>query len=86
MNLYGELHRFLPALAFIEGAKITEIPVNHHPRRFGTSKYGLGRTLKVAMDLLDGVLHEKVFDQAHAHFWWAGVGIYDHWFLPWGFI
>jgi len=52
MNLYGELHRFLPALAFIEGAKITEIPVNHHPRRFGTSKYGLGRTLKVAMDLL----------------------------------
>lgn len=52
MNLYGELHRFLPALAFIEGAKITEIPVNHHPRRFGTSKYGLGRTLKVSMDLL----------------------------------
>ncbi|RMD72400.1 MAG: glycosyltransferase [Cyanobacteria bacterium J149] len=52
MNLYGELHRFLPALAYIEGAKITEIPVNHHPRRFGKSKYGLGRTFRVIMDLL----------------------------------
>jgi glycosyltransferase involved in cell wall biosynthesis len=51
-NLYGELHRFLPALAFIEGARITEIPVTHYPRRFGTSKYGLGRTLRVVMDLL----------------------------------
>ncbi len=52
LNLYGELHRFLPALAFIEGARISEIPVAHHPRLFGTSKYGLGRTLNVAMDLL----------------------------------
>ncbi|NJO10490.1 MAG: glycosyltransferase [Leptolyngbyaceae cyanobacterium SL_1_1] len=52
MHLYGELHRFLPALAFIEGARITEIAVNHHPRRFGKSKYGLGRTLRVVMDLL----------------------------------
>ena len=51
MNLYGELHRFLPALAFIEGARITEMPVNHHARRYGKSKYGLGRTLRVVMDL-----------------------------------
>lgn len=51
MNLYGELHRFLPALAFIEGAKITEIPVNHYARRHGKSKYGLGRTFRVVMDL-----------------------------------
>ena len=51
MNLYGELHRFLPALAFIEGARITELPVRHHPRRFGQSKYGLGRTVRVVMDL-----------------------------------
>lgn len=51
MNLYGELHRFLPALAFIEGARITEIPVRHHPRRYGQSKYGLGRTFRVLMDL-----------------------------------
>ena len=52
MNLYGELHRFLPALAFIEGARITEIPVRHHPRRYGHSKYGLGRTFRVMMDLM----------------------------------
>jgi len=51
MNLYGELHRFLPALAFIEGARITEIEVGHHARQFGQSKYGLGRTLRVALDL-----------------------------------
>ncbi|MDJ0517221.1 MAG: glycosyltransferase family 2 protein [Trichodesmium sp. MO_231.B1] len=52
MNLYGELHRFLPALAFIEGARITEMPVNHYARRYGKSKYGLGRTFRVVMDLL----------------------------------
>ena len=52
MNLYGELHRFLPALAFIEGARIAEIPVRHHPRQFGKSKYGLDRTIRVIMDLI----------------------------------
>lgn len=52
LNLYGELHRFLPALAFIEGARITELPVLHHARRFGKSKYGLDRTFRVIMDLL----------------------------------
>ncbi|WP_421655382.1 glycosyltransferase family 2 protein [Leptothermofonsia sp. ETS-13] len=52
MNLYGELHRFLPALAFIEGARITEIPVRHYARRFGRSKYGLWRTFRVMMDML----------------------------------
>ncbi|PPS44997.1 glycosyltransferase [Chroococcidiopsis sp. TS-821] len=52
MHLYGELHRFLPALAFIEGARITELPVRHHARRFGKSKYGLWRTFRVLMDLL----------------------------------
>lgn len=52
MNLYGELHRFLPALAFIEGARITEMPVRHHARQFGKSKYGLSRTFRVLMDLL----------------------------------
>lgn len=51
MNLYGELHRFLPALAYIEGARIAELPVRHHARRYGSSKYGLGRTLRVVMDL-----------------------------------
>jgi dolichol-phosphate mannosyltransferase len=51
LNLYGELHRFLPALAFIEGARITELPVRHHARRHGRSKYGLGRTFRVVLDL-----------------------------------
>lgn len=51
MNLYGELHRFLPALAFIEGARIAEIPVRHYARRHGSSKYGLGRTFRVVLDL-----------------------------------
>jgi glycosyltransferase involved in cell wall biosynthesis len=52
LNLYGELHRFLPALAFIEGARIAEMPVRHHARRFGQSKYGIWRTFRVLMDLL----------------------------------
>jgi glycosyltransferase involved in cell wall biosynthesis len=68
MNLYGELHRFLPALAYIEGAKITEIPVNHHARRFGKSKYGLGRTIRVVMDLLTVFFYQKIPHPTDAHF------------------
>jgi glycosyltransferase involved in cell wall biosynthesis len=52
MNLYGELHRFLPALAFIEGARISEVKVNHRARSYGSSKYGIDRTFRVLMDLL----------------------------------
>ena len=52
IKLYGELHRFLPVLANIEGAKITEIKVNHRPRKHGLSKYGIDRTFRVMMDLL----------------------------------
>ncbi len=52
IDLYGELHRFIPILASIRGAKIAEVDVKHHPRRFGVSKYGLSRTLRVASDLL----------------------------------
>ena len=59
MNLYGELHRFLPALAYIEGGRITEIPVRHHSRRYGKSKYGLGRTFRVLMDLLTVLFMKK---------------------------
>jgi len=50
--LYGELHRFIALNAHIDGARITEIPVQHHARKFGVSKYGLGRTFKVINDLL----------------------------------
>ena len=52
LGLYGELHRFIPVLAHLEGAKITQVDVKHHSRKFGQSKYGLGRTFKVLSDLL----------------------------------
>ena len=51
IKLYGELHRFLPVLANIEGAKIKEIKVNHRSRQYGSSKYGIDRTFRVLMDL-----------------------------------
>jgi len=59
MHLYGELHRFLPALAYIEGARITELPVRHHARRFGRSKYGISRTFRVLMDLVTILFMKK---------------------------
>ena len=50
-RLYGEMHRFIPVFAYSIGAKITELPVRHHPRKFGVAKYGLERTVKVVLDL-----------------------------------
>jgi glycosyltransferase involved in cell wall biosynthesis len=52
VSLYGEMHRFIPALARWYGAAVTEIPVTHHPRTRGKSKYGMIRTFKVLLDLL----------------------------------
>ncbi|OGT99451.1 MAG: glycosyl transferase [Geobacteraceae bacterium GWC2_48_7] len=52
INLYGEMHRFVPALASQFGAKVAELPINHHPRLHGTSKYGISRTLRVILDLM----------------------------------
>lgn len=52
LNLYGEMHRFISLLAYLNGARVSEIPVTHHPRKFGKSKYGLGRTFKVINDIL----------------------------------
>lgn len=52
IKLYGEMHRFIPALADELGAKIAEVPVNHRSRRFGRSKYGISRTIRVFLDLL----------------------------------
>jgi len=51
-RLYGEMHRFIPALANLMGARICEVPVTHHPRAFGKSKYGFKRILKVVLDLI----------------------------------
>ncbi len=50
-RLYGEMHRFIPVYAHSMGAKIIEVPVRHHPRRWGKAKYGLERTMKVILDL-----------------------------------
>lgn len=52
VHLYGEMHRFIPALASWLGSRIAEIPVTHHPRRHGRTKYGISRTLRVLLDLI----------------------------------
>ncbi len=52
IQLYGEMHRFIPAIASGVGGEIAEVKVNHRPRRFGTSKYGISRTLRVVLDLM----------------------------------
>jgi len=52
LTLYGEMHRYIPAIASKMGIKTTEIPVNHRPRKFGKSKYGLSRTFRVILDLI----------------------------------
>ncbi len=52
VELYGEMHRFVPAIATRYGAKIAEIPVNYQPREFGSSKYGFSRTVRVLLDLV----------------------------------
>jgi glycosyltransferase involved in cell wall biosynthesis len=52
IGLYGEMHRFVPALASRVGAKVTELPVRHHPRLHGQSKYGISRTMRVVLDLI----------------------------------
>ena len=52
VKLYGEMHRFIPIYASWAGARVTEIPVDHHPRTMGKSKYGLSRTIKVVFDLI----------------------------------
>jgi len=52
LNLYGEMHRFIPALASWVGGSIAEVAVNHRARKYGISKYGLSRTLRVVLDLI----------------------------------
>ncbi|MEJ7780890.1 MAG: glycosyltransferase family 2 protein [Daejeonella sp.] len=59
LGLYGELHRFIPVLAKLQGASITQVDVKHHARIHGASKYGLGRTFKVMADLITMVFFRK---------------------------
>jgi len=67
LGLYGELHRFIPVLAALQGARMTEVPVKHHARIYGVSKYGIGRTSKVASDLVLMIFRLKYF-QKPMHF------------------
>lgn len=73
LGLYGELHRYIPVLASIHGARMTEMDVRHHPRHAGVSKYGLGRTFKVASDLMLMVFFQK-YGQRPMHLF-GSVGI-----------
>jgi len=66
LGLYGELHRYIPVLATMYGARMTQMDVRHHPRHAGTSKYGLGRTLRVASDLMLMLFFQK-FGQRPMH-------------------
>ena len=61
LELHGELHRFIPILAALQGARIVDMEVSHSPRRFGRSKYGLGRTFNVLSDLLLLYFFQKYF-------------------------
>ncbi len=63
VRLYGEMHRFIPIYAFWEGARVAELPVRHHPRRFGHSKYGLGRVARVVLDLMILVFLDRASDR-----------------------
>ena len=59
LGLYGELHRFIPVLAVLQGARMEQVPVRHHRRKFGKSKYGIGRTFRVISDLMLIVFFKK---------------------------
>lgn len=76
IGLYGELHRFIPILAVVEGARITEVDVKHHPRVFGKSKYGLWRTLRVMSDLILMVFFKKFFRRPIHFFGPLGIGCF----------
>ena len=73
IKLYGELHRFLPVLANIEGAKIKELKVNHRSRKYGFSKYGIDRTFRVLMDLLTVWFMTKFLTRPMYGFGFVGI-------------
>ena len=72
LGLYGELHRFIPVLAAMLGARMTQVDVQHHARRFGNSKYGIGRTFRVLSDLITMVFFRK-YIQKPMHLF-GGIG------------
>ncbi len=73
VKLYGEMHRFIPIYAAWAGARVTEIPVTHHPRTMGQSKYGLSRTVKVVFDLITIKFMASYQTKPLYLFGWAGL-------------
>jgi len=73
VHLYGEMHRFIPIYASWSGARVTEIPVEHHPRTMGKSKYGLSRTIKVVFDLMTIKFMASYQTKPLYVFGWAGL-------------
>jgi dolichol-phosphate mannosyltransferase len=73
VQLYGEMHRFIPIYASWAGARVTEIPVAHHPRTAGKSKYGLSRTIKVVFDLVTIKFMASYMTKPLYVFGWAGM-------------
>ncbi len=76
LSLYGELHRFIPVLAALQGAKIHQVPVKHHAREFGKSKYNLNRTFKVISDLILMVFFRKYLQKPMHLFGTMGAVIF----------
>jgi len=75
VKLYGEMHRFIPIFASWQGAKVTEMVVHHHPRKYGKTKYGLNRTFKVLLDLFFIVYQEKYFK--NPIYFFGGFGLFN---------
>ena len=75
INLYGDMHRYLPIYARMHGARIAEIIVNHHPRRFGKSKYGLSRIFKVIIDVITIQFFSKFITKPMRMFGSLGLGL-----------
>src|SRR6516165_3294430 len=84
VRLYGEMHRFIPIYAAWEGARVTELPVAHHPRRFGKSKYGLGRIFRVMLDLLMIYFIDRAFDRPMQFFGKLGLAFWGLALLTFG--
>ena len=76
LGLYGEIHRFIPILASLQGARITQMDVKHHERKFGTSKYGIGRTLRVVSDLLLMIFFQRYRQRPMHLFGGAGLIVF----------
>lgn len=81
IHLYGEMHRFIPAVASQYGVKIAEVVTTHHPRKFGKSKYGISRTFKVLLDLIMIKFFQSFFSKPLRAFGPLGLGSFFCGFL-----